>query len=193
MRKFIFFSAIALWLFAATGCDKEDEQIWEIYPDRQQTVIEHKMNGIVFKFRLLNEQGKPATVFKEGENFTFSLSLNNITHSDISVSTDFINDNFYRVYRKYNTDMGIPWTGIWCEFNQKPKEIEIASSMTKQFNCPWKLTNDTRPDYPFCMSKSREVLTKGDYYTVIHTDFKYITNKKQFIENIHFKINFKIE
>ncbi len=172
--------------------DSMNDEI-KISPDEKQFVKEKKINGFTLKFCLLNEQGKPATVFKEGENFTFSFLLKNITQDDISVSADFINNDFYRVYQSNNTDRGTPWTGIWCEFSRKPTEIKIAPLTTRKLNCPWKLTNDTRPDYPFCMSESRETLPKGDYYTIIHTQFKYMIHKKQFTEDIHFKINFKIQ
>ncbi len=193
-KKTLFLSLLFLWITAGiTGCNKDDDQLWEISPDGKQTVIEQKINGIVFKFCLLNEQGKPATVFKEGENFSFYFLLNNITQDDISVSTDFINSDFYRVYRPNNTDMDRPWTGIWCEFSRKPTEMNIDPLTTRKLSCPWKLTNDTRPNYPFCMSESKETLPKGDYYTIIHTQFKYMIHKKQFTEDIHFKINFKIQ
>lgn len=190
--KMILCTVIALCLMiGGVGC--EEEQMWEILPDGKQDVIEQRKNGIVFKFCLLNEQGEPATVFKEGENFTFCFSLNNKTKDNISISTDFINNDFYRVYRNDNTDMGTPWTGIWCDFSIKPTEMNIASLTTMQLNCPWVLTSYARPDYPFCASESKDVLPKGNYYTTIHTRFKYVINKKQFNEKMHFRINFKIQ
>ena len=192
-KKVLFVSLLSLWITAGmTGCNKDDDPIWEISRAGKRAVIEQKRNGIVFKFCLLNKQGKPDTLFKEGDNFTFYFSLKNITQNDIFVSADFINNDFYRVYQSNNTDRGTPWTGIWCEFRRKPTEIKIAPLTTRKLSCPWKLTYDIRPDYPFCMSESRETLPKGDYYTIIHTRSKYMIHKKQFTEDIHFKINFKI-
>ena len=175
-----------------TTDDSMDNEI-EILLDGKKAVKDKKINGLVLKFCLLNKQGKPDTLFKEGDNFTFYFSLKNITQNDIFVSADFINNDFYRVYQSNNTDRGTPWTGIWCEFRRKPTEIKIAPLTTRKLSCPWKLTYDIRPDYPFCMSESRETLPKGDYYTIIHTRIKYMIHKKQFTEDIHFKINFKIQ
>ena len=138
-KKVLFVSLLSLWITAGmTGCNKDDDPIWEISPDGKQAVIEQKRNGIVFKFCLLNKQGKPDTLFKEGDNFTFYFSLKNITQNDIFVSADFINNDFYRVYQSNNTDRGTPWTGIWCEFRRKPTEIKIAHVIDRKLSCTWK-------------------------------------------------------
>ena len=71
-KKTLFLSLLFLWITTGmTSCNKDDDQLWEISPDGKQAVIERKINGLAFKFCLLNEKGEPATVFKEGENFSF--------------------------------------------------------------------------------------------------------------------------
>ncbi len=194
MKKFIFFSAIALLAFATVGCNKEEEIILEIALNSNKTVIDKEINGIVFKFCLLNKDGQSSTVFNEGENFSLCFSIKNLLKDNIKFKTDFINSNFYRIYNNKHIDMGKPWTGIWCEFKISPQNIHLSPNNIKEFKCPWKLTTKNQPDYPLCMGQSKEDIPKGDYYTIIKTDFNYIINgKKQSIKNINFKINFKIE
>jgi hypothetical protein len=51
--------------------DETDGLSLEISPDSKLQFIEKELNGITFKFCMLNEQRQPATVFHEGENFSF--------------------------------------------------------------------------------------------------------------------------
>jgi len=85
-------------------------------------------------FCLLNEQGKPATIFNEGENIIFSFSLKNNLKEDISIPTQFINDDFYRVYENNNIDMGKAWTGTWCNFCNEKMIIELLPYEQKELN-----------------------------------------------------------
>ncbi|NLI71550.1 MAG: hypothetical protein GX361_02315 [Bacteroidales bacterium] len=161
--------------------------------DTNSTIIEKEIDNLVFKFCLLNEKGEPATVFKEGENFTFNFSIQNFYRNPISVPTHFVNNDFYRVYKKDNTDMGKPWAGIWCEFSLTPQEITIAPNEIRLLNCPWRLTESNQPDYPLCMNESRNILSKGDYYTSINTQFDYVVNSKNQSVKLNLRINFKIQ
>lgn len=186
--KTILFSIFALFLLiGGTGCEKT------LDTDINSAVIEKKVNGLAFKFCLLNEQGKPATVFKEGENFIFNFSIQNFSQNPIFVSTHFVNNDFYRVYKKDNTDMGKPWSGIWCEFSLTPQEITIAPNEIRLLNCPWRLTESNQPDYPFCMNESINILSKGEYYTFINTQFDYAVNSKNQSVKLNFRINFEIQ
>lgn len=181
--------------FLGAGCEKEDELFWEISPDSKTAVIQKEVDGIEFKFCLLNEQGEPATVFNEGENFIFSFSFKNKMQDPIVVTTEFISSNFYRVYRSIDkTDMGKPWTGIWCNYDGTLHEINLAPSNVRQLNCPWVLTDDKAPEYPLCMSESKEYLAKGKYETFFDLNFHYtISGKKKIIDNMTFKIIFEIK
>ena len=45
-KKVLFVSLLSLWITAGmTGCNKDDDPIWEISPDGKQAVIEQKRNG----------------------------------------------------------------------------------------------------------------------------------------------------
>jgi len=66
---------VLLFSFISAGCQKDD--IFELDIGDENAVILKEIDGIEFKFCLLNEQGEPSTMFNEGENFTFQLSIKN--------------------------------------------------------------------------------------------------------------------
>ncbi len=178
------------------GCEK-DKNLWEISPESKSAVIQKEVNGIEFKFCLLNEMGEPATTFKEGENFTFRFSIKNLNDDTITVTTEFISDNFFRVYQLTSNsliDMGKPWTGVWCKYSLTSQEFKMGSSIEKQLNCPWVLTDYNAPDYPICMDESKNYLSQGEYSTSFNLNFHYrIGDKENIIDNAIFKINFEIQ
>jgi len=187
-------------IIAITACESKDEgkiddSSLEISPDSEAQVIEKDIDGIVFKFCLLNEQGKPATIFKKGENFVFSFSFKNNLTKNISVPTQFINDDFYRVYRNNNIDMGKAWTGIWCNFRYEKMIIELSPYEYKQLHCPWLWSENFWPDYPLCKADDgMNPLSQGKYSTTLHFDFIYtIDGEQKNIKDIIFQINFNIQ
>ena len=134
MKNFILLF-IALLFIGMAACEDKTDDLWgEISPDSKSQVIEKEIDGITFKFCLLNEQGKPATIFNEGENIIFSFSLKNNLKEDISIPTQFINDDFYRVYENNNIDMGKAWTGTWCNFCNEKMIIELLPYEQKELN-----------------------------------------------------------
>lgn len=70
---------ICLLIVVTYGCQKEQDPtvLWEIASDSKTSVIQKEGEGIEFRFCLLDEQGEPATVFNEEENFSFSFSFKN--------------------------------------------------------------------------------------------------------------------
>jgi len=189
---------ILLLFLMGIGCERGqqgDKVLLELTPDSKNPVIQNETEGIEFKFCLLNEQGIPSTIFNEKENFILSFSFKNNLQNTISVNTEFINYEFYRVYRYTdNKDMGKPWTGVWCNFSGLPKEIDLLQSSIKNLNCPWVLTEYSTPDYPLCMSESKSFLDKGDYFTSIELDFHYKVNNKEYIINkFRYRINFRVQ
>jgi hypothetical protein len=53
-------------------------------PASEKTGFVHivRKDGVEFRLCLLNEQGEPATVFKEGENFSFRFEMENLLNGD---------------------------------------------------------------------------------------------------------------
>ncbi len=186
---------ILLLALVVAGCEKDDEQILEISPASKTAVIQKEVDGIEFKFCLLNEKGEPATVFKEGENFTFFFSFKNNLADSIIVSPEFINNDFFRVFKLNENnllDTGKPWTGVWCYYSGEPHEFIVQSSKTKSLQCPWVLSATNMPDYPLCISESKDYLSKGEFFTTLSLNFSYSFDDKLItIKNKEFKINFK--
>lgn len=188
---------ILLLCCISAGCKKSKESLslLEINPNSQDLIIQKESNNIEFKFCLLNENGQPTTVFNIGENFIFSFSFKNKSQETISVTTEFINSDFFRVFLSQNSlDMGKPWTGVWCEFSGMPQEIKLMPDSSMQLSCPWILTEKNIPVYPLCMAESKDPLMQGEYYTKIDLNFHYsINGKETIINNLEFKINFILE
>jgi len=187
-------TVILLFALISAGCQKDD--IFELQIGDENAVIEHEVNGIEFKFCLLNEQGEPATVFNEGENFTFRFTFINHTSDTIIVSRDFINKDFFRVFSVMSSekqDLGKPYTGIWCEFVATPKYFKVESTETGGLQCPWVFLDD-QDIRPFCASETKDYLQIGSYFTNLALDFSYkIGAVEKRINNIDFKINFEIK
>jgi hypothetical protein len=185
---FLFISSILV-----LSCEKDE--FYELEINDNNPVIEKSVNGIDFKFCLLNEKGEPATIFEEGENFTFRFSFQNNLEDSITVNTSFVTNNFFEVTQRnngQNIDLGKPYTGIWCEYVGGPKNFVLPPNATGGVQCPW-VAKDEKNIQPFCASKSKEALNSGMYFTQFELDFQYMINEKEFkISNKNFKINFEV-
>ncbi|RRD75624.1 hypothetical protein [Tannerella forsythia] len=198
-KKALFVSLLFLWITAGmTGCNKNDDQLWEISPYGKQTVIERKINGIAFKFCLLNEQGKPATVFKEGENFSFYFRIKNETGKNLYYNAYpcAYSDNFFSVSDSSGKIVGKSYEAL------PQTDIGIAAypfnnNDSYTFKVAWLHSEKSivqGGDFDY-KSLKREHLKTGNYYTGFSHKFKLFPasgDKHIEIEDIHFKINFKI-
>lgn len=184
-----------LVLLLGAGCKKD--LFLELPLGSSDAIINKEINNIVFKFYLLNEQDEPATVFNQGENFTFHFEFINRKRDSITVTTEFINADFFRIYKNEGNnlvDMGKPWTGIWCLFNLEPHEFYLSTNESIMIYIPWVYYGNFRDYYPLCCSETKSFLPQGKYYTAFNLDFHYtIKGKKKTINNATFKINFEIK
>ena len=81
--KLIFVLACACLLFACSkGNEQTTEYSWEINADDATPFISGNVEGINFKFCLLNEKGSPFTELLTGKNFSFYFELANHRKSD---------------------------------------------------------------------------------------------------------------
>jgi len=187
-----------LFLFIiGAGCVKEDFIVLEIVQGSENAVLQKDLNGIGFSFYLINEQGDTTTLFRENENIIFCFSFKNNTGEIITINTEFINSDFFRVFHSEdNKDMGKAWTGMWCLFSMAgaPHDFTLKQYQSVKLTCPW-LKDDEKhpPTYPLCKSESSKCLTKGKYYTAFDLNFQYQINKKKYIiHSITFKLNFEV-
>ena len=85
-------TVILFLLFIGASC-QDDEDLFEIQIGDENAVIQKEIDGIEFKFCLLNDDGEPSTVFNEGENFTFQFSIKN----NINDTLPFSDYGFYKL------------------------------------------------------------------------------------------------
>jgi len=168
---------------------------WEVFPDSQSQVIEKEIDDIAFKFCLLNEQGQPATVFKEGENFSFYFSVTNKTNEKLYFFPDFaypVENGFCEVFTSDNKRVGKPF--IFRGYNK----IGIGAYPFNPednyfFEQPWIDSRDSvwRWKYGFYESSHQTPLSVGNYYTEFQSRFQFYDNYLD--TTLAFKIKFKIQ
>ena len=204
MKNFILLF-IALLFTGMTACkdtigeNTTDDLKWEISPDSQSQVIEKEIDGIAFKFCLLNEQGKPATVFNEGENFSFYFSVTNQSKKDFYYDAYLLayDKKFLRTYTSSNFDLGKSYNPLLHT------DIGIAAYPFNDgdvyiIKVPWLHEKGS----VLCVenfwyeSIIQKPLVKGFYYTNFKYSFYFQgkqDNNTVRTDSINFKINFKIQ
>ncbi len=197
-RIFKISAFILLLALVGAGCEKDDEQILEISPASITAVIQKEVNGIEFKFYLLNEKGEPATVFTEGENFTFQFKIQNNRTDPLPfydygyyMSSDFL------AVKSDEKSYGQPF--IFKEYDQSKelRWLQVGENYPYNFIVPW---HDQRDDWQllwgFFESTKQSFLRKGHYYTQFSYEFSFgLPNKEPELKTklITFKINFEIK
>lgn len=191
---FLFLSLIG------AGCEKEEELLWEISPDSETSVIQKEVDDIEFKFCLLNENGEPATVFNEGENFTFQFAIKN----NRTESLPFYDYGYYELgdflaiksdeksygkpfkFKHYSTTLELRWL-----------RSGVSDELSYNFTVPW---HDERDEWQlhwgYFQSTKQPFLEKGKYYTQFAYNFTFgMPNKEPKLKTglITFKINFQIK
>ncbi|MDR2147335.1 MAG: hypothetical protein LBE91_12830 [Tannerella sp.] len=203
-------------LFAVlTGCsvnggivNEQEDSPWEISPDTESQVIEKEIDGIAFKFCLLNGQGEPATVFREGENFRFYFSIVNKTDENLFFIPDFAQaekNGFCEVFTSNKQSIGKPFVfrgvdliGIGA-YPFKPEESCV-------FDLSWVDSRDSvwRWKYGYYESNRQIPLPEGDYFTEFQSRFQFEKEGSNYLNSkdspynyldsiLIFKINFKIQ
>lgn len=182
----------------------DDEDIWEIPLNSNNPVIENITNEVKFKFYLLNEQGKPATSFKQGENFNFCLEMENQEKaSNLRIVDDIyklINDGFCKVISQTKGVIGNPFMSVNCTDNFRTFPFYGEDKQCKII-IPWIDKNQFFSSVPFCFDVAPQpVLAKGVYYTEFSHVFSFyippdspdkLSSSKK-IGPLTFKINFEI-
>jgi hypothetical protein len=181
-----------------SGCsDKSGEMNFEIAANAQNAVIQKEINGIEFKFYLMNEKGEPATVFNQGENFSFYFSVTNKTKDNLYFDTNFISPTFFRVFSSDKQDFGSSFQMLTA------LDIGVAAfpfdvNQTYSFQESWIDTRTTSWGWLQGSYKSvlKDPLPKGNYYTEFKHLFSFYRTQgdsKLTTDTLNFKINFKIQ
>ncbi len=209
--KNLIYITIIVIPFLLTGCNKEPvEPVTELPADGSQKVIRVEENGIGIEFCLLNEQGEPATVFKEGENFKFHLGIvNNVKEYDsLYLVTDFLgNPGLFMVYKENNDTVGKPvkWEGMneisdgYPIFNGKEWKIEFPWHEERGSAKPYDYETHIHIFQHYFMGLAQPYLPTGKYYTAFTQHFclgSYVNrpNNEYFCtDTLQLKIHFEIE
>ena len=182
------------------GCEKEDELFWEISPSNESAVIQEEVDGIEFKFCLLDEEGKPATVFDEGDNFSFYFSVTNNSSESLFFCPDYAfseENDFCRTYTSSLIDEGKPYVfngvdliGIGAYSFNSGEAYAFEQSWMDDRDYEW------RWSHGYFKSTKQELLTDGNYYTGFKYRFEFVRlndGPTLYTDTLSFKINFKIQ
>ena len=150
---------------------------------------------IELEFHLLDENGVPSTVFQEGLNFRFCFIIRNKSSEDIGYIPDFINDDFFRVYRIDSSEgvvsKGKPYENFFCEYSGT--HFIVPSGDERRLEIPWIPSEDFCCS-PFCIvNPSIVALPKGKYKTFIEGPFNFMYKDKPLSINDRFEIVFEIQ
>ncbi|MBA7534628.1 hypothetical protein ES705_26877 [subsurface metagenome] len=212
MKKIIqkFYLFLTVFTVTVMSCQKDSiEPVMELTIDSKQKVLTVEKNGVGIEFCLLNENGEPATIFNEGEDFRFHLAITNNVEPDTAMYMPicldcggYIPDKFYVMNAQGDT-IGRPFyfRGIVYIKTQCPVINKWDSFI---LDIPW---TESRENWYICTliahGSKNKLLPKGEYYTSFVHKFCLnflslppISEKPdEFIctDNISFKINFKIK
>ncbi|MDP3441682.1 MAG: hypothetical protein Q8T08_02380 [Ignavibacteria bacterium] len=179
------------------GCEKDNEILWEISPESKTAVIQKEVDGIEFKFCLLNEKGEPATDFNQGENFSFYFSVTNNRDKKLYFYPGFAYSkdiDFCKVYNSENEDLGKPYN-VLSVVDIGAGAYPFERGETYTFQQQWSDNRESTWDwrYGLYQSQHKELLTSGSYYTGFKYRFKFTVDPTLYTDTLIFKIHFKIQ
>jgi len=194
-----------------SGCSKSPEKFInnnEITVDGTQKTINVEQNRIGITFCLLNDQGQPATVFRQGENFRFYLSIKNNVQKDTAlyIVSDFLsNSDLFRVYDENGTAIGKPLKLSFCYYTSDGIN-ELKRGKEWALESFWHVNNSAETHFLQCYFQglNQPLLPSGKYYTKLTQQFclgKYFNYENysytpyEFIctNILNLKINFEIK
>lgn len=214
MKKIIqtFYLFLTVFTVMVMSCQKESvEPVMELTIDSKQKVLTVEKNGVGIEFCLLNEQGQPATVFNEGENFKFHLAIENNVKPDTAmfIVSDFLrNPDLFMVFSSNGDTIGKPvnFRGAdlisYCVnqiYHGKEWDMEIPWHETRGTEVPFDYHNLISVLHHYFMGLNQQPLSKGKYYTKFTQQFclgRYLPHpQSEFVctDTLTLKINFEIK
>lgn len=163
---------ILLFSVLTPGC-KLDDIIYGVVVENQNGVLKKAVNGVEYSFCLLNEKGMPASIFKEGENFSFQFKIKNNTAEALPLY-DF---GFYNTYDFLMVRSVAEYVGKPMKFLQHDTSApawEIAPEATETFTLPW---HEERSEFlemhGYFEGLKQPNLPIGKYYTKFTYNFRF--------------------
>ena len=175
--------------FVFTGCN--DEDFWEVPINGTNPSIECNVDGITFKFCLLDENGNPSTKFKEGENFSFYFKITNHREDKLyyyhGFSGLFCNPELGDVKTRNKTIKYPSVRGCAMSLQTFPF---FGESKVVEMTIPWDYDPKSEDYGP------KVHIPKGKYYTEFTHEFKFVHTDHTPLHKIGpltFKINFEVQ
>ena len=214
--RLVFLLATVL-LISAASCEdglfsEEDKKknSWEVHINDQQKMIRETVQGIEFKYCLLNEDTVPATTFEYGENFLFCFSVKNLREEDYYLPFMPIpSQHFAEVYQKDGTSLGRPFepgpsitigSAVHTLFSGKKYEVKFPWLYDFELWNELYKYNEQVNDWEYCWATftptNQPPLEKGKYYTKWSNAFTiegWDDTPSFKTKKLTFKINFEIK
>lgn len=153
---------------------------------------------IEVKYNLLDEQGNPASQFKQGETFTFSLSLANNSSDSLFLDNSFLNEStgLCSVYDEKGNLIGTPLIFKGAMIVESNAHPFFGKYSIYNLLVPW---NDSRTSWSTLhrnfKGASMQCLPKGKYYTVFKHRFCFDRNSEKpslCLEPVDIRIDFEV-
>lgn len=155
---------------------------WNLYDNSDKTKVKSESSKksskrkaeVDFNFRLLNTNGEESTTFKTGENFTFSLMLENNSGDSLFLDNSFLTDGngFCAVYDQNGKLVGQPFACSGAQIVSSDTHPFYGTQKEFTLNVPW---SDSRPFWSVLHHNfkglNQEKLPKGKYYTIFKHRF----------------------
>ena len=158
---------------------------------------EESTEAISLKFQLCAIDGNATKVFKNGDNVVFDLAISNNSNSDITYGMEgadiIFGNDLYCVYSDDGRLIGVPWTGMYCEYIGK-RYFFIPAKTVKHVYCTWNMSEDFRSSHPLCKGEDKDKLPVGSYYTKFWVEYNdNVGGSKKRMVTKNFKVGFKVQ
>ena len=171
MKKLLLMMSLLLTFSMFCACSNSDEMDSYLSKSNLENEIDSLQDKIQVSISLLNDKGKPDSLFRYGEDICFELMITNKSDKELFFFDDiFLGNDFFTVYREDGTYVGTPWTSIGTEFCGC---VKIAPKSSERRRCKWIGMGADRP-----IEKKHELdpLPKGNYYTKSSIKFRDLNN-----------------
>lgn len=153
---------------------------------------------VSLNFTLLNKDGQESTVFSEGENFLFSLLLENNSGDTLFLDNSFLTDGngFCAVFTHDDKLVGQPFASSGSQVVSSDAHPFFGSQKEFKLDVPW---SDSRSSWSVLHHNfkglKRGSLPKGKYYTTFNHRFCFDRNAGRpslCLQQVNIRIDFEV-
>lgn len=175
-RTLILLSTAALLALMVMGCEDDIASLASNSP----AIDRVRVGELTFTLQILNMQGEPQAVFREGDNFQFQFIMENKGDTTYTLPVywyfPITNEAFFALNRRTQESGGIAFVGKSFTFGANTNDasrIDIPANDALVFRMPWQTENDTVYHMPLSSSRryvrpqnmNLPSLKSGEYFT----------------------------